>query len=288
MRRTEHLGCEKPAGASRPRHVASFTLIELLVVIAIIAILAAMLLPALSKSKGKAQTLNCLNNLRQLQQCFHLYASDNLDYLPPNNSIMGFTITDPNGYPLATNVSWCPDHPRDDTNTLFLQAGVLYPYNTSAAIYHCPADHATLDGSSQLRNRSYNMSQSVNGYPEILNGAPFPLALIPCWKKFAQIGSPTPAGLFVFIDEHPDTMLDAQFGNPAGMPYWPAEWFDMPSDRHNQGGCLSFADGHVERWRWRTPKIVQYVGQSPTTDEMPDYERIQGAMKMYSATQPPF
>ncbi|HSU53203.1 MAG TPA: prepilin-type N-terminal cleavage/methylation domain-containing protein, partial [Candidatus Dormibacteraeota bacterium] len=190
-----------------------FTLIELLVVIAIIAILAAMLLPALARSKDKAKALGCINNLKQLEVCWHLYAVDHEDILPPNNSVMMI-----GGGALATGVSWCPDHPKTDTNTVDLRSGVLFQYNTSVAIYHCPADLSTVDDGSgqpslQLRNRSYNMSQSVNGALDYKDPWGI-IQMLPAWKKFSQIIRPRPTELFVFIDEHPDTMLDAQFGNP--------------------------------------------------------------------------
>src|SRR5205085_12315130 len=113
--------------------------------------------------KDKARTINCLGNLNQLETCWHLYAGDNRDLLPPNNSVMLI-----GGGTLAKDVSWCPDHAATDLDTVDLQSGVLFQYNTTAAIYHCPADRSTVQPTTQLRNRSYNMSQSVNGEPDVL------------------------------------------------------------------------------------------------------------------------
>jgi prepilin-type processing-associated H-X9-DG protein len=261
-------------------------LIELLVVIAIIGILAAMLLPALSKAKSRAHTISCLGNLKQLELCWHLYATDNNDFLVPNNSVASIT-TNGSGGAMSKGVSWCLGQDvRTELTPDYIVNGLLFPYNTATAIYHCPADLSKLENASgqklpDPRWRSYNMSQSVNGYPEF---DPQLSLFIPCWKKFTQIRHPIPSELFVFIDENEDTILDSQFGcPPKGSPYyWPNVWWDMPSSRHGQGANLSFADGHVEHWKWRTPKTFLWWVQPVSSDEMPDYQRLQNAMKQPS------
>ena len=78
------------AGLSRPRggrrELRAFTLIELLVVIAIISILAAMLLPAISRAKGPATGISCINNVHQLGVALQMYADDNHGYYPPRRA----------------------------------------------------------------------------------------------------------------------------------------------------------------------------------------------------------
>jgi prepilin-type processing-associated H-X9-DG protein len=92
----------------------------------------------------------------------------------------------------------------------------------------------------------------------------------------------------VLIDENSDCILDAQFGNPpVGGPWDDKCWWDMPSSRHMQGGNLSFADGHVEHWRWQVPKVFvdYFLDVSPA--ELPDLQRVQAAMKQYSDEDSP-
>jgi prepilin-type N-terminal cleavage/methylation domain-containing protein/prepilin-type processing-associated H-X9-DG protein len=266
----------RPVGAG-----GAFTLIELLVVIAIIAILAALLLPSLTRAKERAHTIACLNNLKQLTYCWTMYAHDHSDMLVPNNSVYDVNT----GLPipgLDLNQTWCPGNARADVNTTNIEKGYLFSYNRSTAIYHCPADRApvfTLDGQVLLiaRTRSYNLSQSLNG----LSGPDTSASLywIPSYQRYTHIRSPAPANLFVFIDVHEDGILDALFGIPPPGSVWEGMWFDLPANRHSQGGNLSFADGHAERWKWKVPKVFRYLGQNVLTQEYPDYRRLQAAVR---------
>jgi prepilin-type processing-associated H-X9-DG protein len=224
--------------------------------------------------------VSCLNNLKQLQTCWHLYAVDNNDVLPPNNSVYNLDT----GRPLFESVSWCTNLARFDSDPKGIQNGVLFQYNQSLGIYRCPADKSTLEtpAGEKLttpRLRSYNMSQSVNGYPEF---DPFISTYIPSFKKFSQIRRPGSDQLLVFLDVHEDSILDALFGMPTKQWWGQARsWWDIPANRHLQGANFSFADGHVEHWRWEVPKEVRvkFAAQDVPFEEAKDFDRVRAGFR---------
>jgi prepilin-type N-terminal cleavage/methylation domain-containing protein/prepilin-type processing-associated H-X9-DG protein len=258
------------AGGHRRR---AFTLIELLIVIAIIAILAALLLPALSGAKERARVIQCLNNLRQMTFCWTVYADDNNDWLVPN-WVLGTGVS-PAGSWVMGNVHVLPGV----TNVNDIVNGRLFPYTRSVALYQCP-NAVFVNG--RLPVRTTSLAEQMHG-GDAADARQFGIydssgdlgTNYPPFKKMAEIRKPAPAMALVFVDESQNTVDDGIFA--VGWTYWK----NSPTIRHSRGATFSFADGHVERWKWKGLAKEQGYNVTPVgNDQKEDFQRTLNAIAL--------
>lgn len=243
--------CQARRWAPKRESERGFTLVEMLVVIALIAILASLLLPVLSRAKSKSESISCLNNARQLGLAWLLYADDHGDRLPYN-------LGGPTRAQVAdrSNLNWVNgilnwELDSDNTNRAMITDASLAAYaNKSAGIYHCPSDRVVSSVQRSAgwtaRVRSYSMNAMVgdagdlsrNGYNQ--NN--------PNYIQFFKLASiPRPQRIFVFLDEHPDSINDGYFLNKSSS----RQWVDLPASYHNGAASFAFADGHSELQFWQ-------------------------------------
>ena len=237
-----------PAGA--------FTFVELLVIVAMLGLGALMLAPALARTKTISPTFQCMNNLGQLQHACAMYAADNAGRLAPNlgkftynysawcNGVLDWGL----GYGSGSLGESLPPN----VNTNYLVKSLLGPYVArNPSYYRCPADKFPSAVGSRVR--SYSMNAFVGAADNTLSTTYSYGLTYRLFQKDSDLTKPGPSMTWVLTEEHPDSINDCYLvvDMPAAST-WPTytPWQDLPASPHNNAGCLSFADGHVEAHQW--------------------------------------
>ncbi len=232
-------------GSDSRKH--GFTLIELLVVIAIIAILAAMLLPALSAAKMKAQVIQSLSNVKQLQMGDQMYAGDNNDFMVPNAPLGDSSVN-----------TWCGTQGEDwttsdaNTNSAQYTASLMAGYmGGQIRIYRCPGDNIPSDNGTRIRSYSMDAQMGSSKQTNANYNPGFQVFL-----KFSQFRQLAPVDAFVFCDENMFSLQDGFLQIDSKNPDFP----DVPAAYLGGRNEFSFADGHSEVHKWVTTalKVVPY------------------------------
>lgn len=258
-----------------------FARVEVLALCVAAGMLGLVALPTLGGFRTAGDLQGCMANFQQLTRAWLTYAMDHEGRLPGN--LDGGFAQDPASVSRTWAAGWIDSSSSPaNTNTRLLLDSQLGRYVDSVSIYRCPADVSRhRSGTGELRVRSVGMNSYVGE-----RQAPW-TAGYRIYTNLNAIVAPSPAEFLVFVDEREESVNDACFliSMEGHDPFQPnrTTLVDYPAMRHDGGATMSFADGHVEVWRWldaRTrpglrPGITMPLG-NPTPNN-PDVLRLQRA-----------
>jgi prepilin-type processing-associated H-X9-DG protein len=215
------------------------------------------LLPSLARAKAKALGISCLNNTKQSTLAWIMYSGDNGETLAPNPGSVGGSM------------SWLTGAAgSDNTNAdivLNPTTSALAPYLKSSTIFKCPADKYQASGSPGPRIRSLSMNGALSGGsgsgPTVKGTSPGGRTYYGAGtggpaRKSSDLVTPGPSLIFVWLDEHADSINDATFMLDPGYDQGQERWRDLPASYHNGAGSFSFADGHSEIHKWQDARTL--------------------------------
>jgi prepilin-type processing-associated H-X9-DG protein len=265
---------------SRTGEKNGFTFIELLFVLGVTAILGALFVNGLrTQTRARVQSIQCMNNHKQLMAAALIYADEFNGLWFPNESAGTGNQTDwVNGL-----MDFTPSN-SDNTNINKLmdpRYSLLAPYlHGDPKLFHCPGDQSYLPNKG-FRVRSVSANAAV-GTVWVATGCLVANGPVNApWLTGGNLGNgcqttfygygkstdfvaPGPAQTFVFADENANSINGAQLNVQSASQGIGATFIDLPANYHNCAATFSFADGHVEIHRWSGPtlgiKVVNWEG----------------------------
>ena len=197
-----------------------------------------------------------------------MYLQENNDFFMPTKGVG----TTPGA--IFGNMDWAGSPDNIDAAALSdPNKSLMANYVKSSGVYKCPGDKLSASNGERVRSISMNGALGGGSGPTVKGNNPNPPGPIyfgsggvgRAAKKINDVNKPGPVNVVMFLDEHPDSINDAQFMFDPGYARSSEMWRDLPGSNHSRSGDFSYCDGHSEAHKWAGDAIYPVLKKNYTT-----------------------